>query len=374
MLARSQSDFKGGDEAGAMELEFGLFDTLPHEGTLADPASVYEQHIADAALSEQLGFRYYFFIEHQNARFPVITSPAVYLTALAAATQTLRFGAMVFQLPMHHPIRLAQDTAMLDQLSRGRLEFALGYGTRAPEFAPWKTNFGKRREIGVEVMDVVLEAWTKTEFSYEGEFFSFDRAAPQPAPYQKPHPPVWVGGHSPTSIEYAAKNNFHFAQNLDAENTIAQKFDLYHERLKAYAHPGPARRTMMVRHVHVAETDDQARREAEPYMLEGILGHGGVVRAQNLREEEKTPEMLEMARLFLETAKSYDFWIDEGLAIVGSPDTVARRIHEQQARCGFDIFLTHMQISSMPYELNRRSVRLFGERVIPQFRAPVAVA
>ena len=368
---------EGGDfarlEPPFMDLQFGLFDTFS-EAASEDLTANYEQHIADAVRIEALGYEYYFFIEHQNARFPVITSPAVYLGAVAAATRTLRFGAMVFQIPMHHPIRLAQDVAMVDHLSRGRIEFALGYGTRSPEFRPWYADFEHRREIGLEVMDVVRAAWSGEEVTYEGEYFRFKDAVVQPHPYQKPHPPIWVGGHSPTSIEYAAKNGYHFAQNLDAEKTMAAKFQMFREKLREYAHSGPSPRTMIVRHVHVAETDALARQEAEPYMLEGLLGKGGVQRALSLREEEKTPEMLEMARLFLETSKSYDFWIDEGLALIGSPATVARRIREQQELCGHDIFLSGHQIASMPIESIRRSIQLFGEAVIPQFRAAAAVA
>ncbi len=356
-----------------MELEFGLFDTFG-EAAHEDLTAAYDQHIGDAAAMERLGYQYYFFIEHQNARFPVITSPAVYLGAVAAATTTLRIGAMVFQLPMHHPIRLAQDVAMVDQLSHGRIEFAIGYGTRSPEFRPWYADFEHRREIGLEVMEVVREAWSGREVTYEGEYFRFKDAVTQPQPFQKPHPPIWVGGHSPTSIAYAAENNFHFAQNLDAEKTIAAKFKLYQEKLGEHSHPGPKPRTMLVRHVHVAETDAQARKTAEPYMLEGLLGASGVQRALSLREEEKTPEMLEMARLFIQTSKSYDFWIDEGLAIVGSPETVARRIREQQELCGHDIFLTGHQIASMPDQIVRRSMRLFGEAVIPQFRKTAVTA
>jgi alkanesulfonate monooxygenase SsuD/methylene tetrahydromethanopterin reductase-like flavin-dependent oxidoreductase (luciferase family) len=349
-----------------MELEFGIFDTFP-EASAADLTAAYEEHIADASTCERLGYQYYFFIEHQNARFPVITSPAVYLGAVAAATRTLRMGAMVFQLPMHHPIRLAQDVAMVDHLSRGRIEFALGYGTRSPEFRPWFVDYEHRREIGVEIMDVVQAAWSGKEVTYSGEYFRYENAVVQPHPYQQPHPPIWIGGHSPTSIAYAAEKGFHFAQNLDAEKTIAWKFKLYREKLLEHPQTGP-KRTMIARHVHVAETDAQARKTAEPFMLEGLLGQAGVARALSLREEEKTPEMLEMARLYLETAKSYDFWIDEGLAFVGSPDTVARRIREQQELCGYDILLTHHHITTMPHEVSRRSMQLFGEAVIPQFR------
>jgi alkanesulfonate monooxygenase SsuD/methylene tetrahydromethanopterin reductase-like flavin-dependent oxidoreductase (luciferase family) len=359
-----------GPNGWGMDLEFGLFDTF-RENEAADLTAAYERHIADAVMIEQLGYRYYFFIEHQNARFPVITSPAVYLTAVAAATTTLRIGAMVFQLPMHHPIRLAQDVAMVDHLSRGRIEFALGYGTRLPEFKPWFLDYEHRREYGLELMDVVRLAWSGQEVTYDGTYFKYDRAVTQPQPYQKPHPPIWVGGHSATSIAYAAENGFHFAQNLDAEQTIAEKFKLFRERLTEFPRSGPAPRTMLVRHVHVAATDKLAREEAEKYMLEGLLGQQGVARALSLREEEKTPEMVEMARLFLETSRSYEFWIDEGLALVGSPDTVARRLREQQELCGHDIFLAHHQITTMPYELSLKSMKLFGEAVIPQFGSPL---
>jgi alkanesulfonate monooxygenase SsuD/methylene tetrahydromethanopterin reductase-like flavin-dependent oxidoreductase (luciferase family) len=360
----------GGPNGWGMDLEFGVFDTF-RENEAADLTAAYERHIADAVTMEQLGYRYYFFIEHQNARFAVITAPAVYLGAVAAATSTLRIGAMVFQLPMHHPIRLAQDVAMVDHLSHGRIEFALGYGTRSPEFRPWFVDYEHRREIGLEVMEVVRAAWSGQEVTYDGTYFKYDHAIVQPHPYQKPHPPIWIGGHSPTSIAYAAENNFHFAQNLDAEKTIAWKFKLFREKLTEHPRSGPAPRTMLVRHVHVAENDALARQEAEQYMLEGLLGQQGVARALSLREEEKTPEMLEMARLYLETSKSYDFWIDEGLALVGSPETVARRLREQQELCGHDIFLAHHQITTMPYELSLKSTKLFGEAVIPQFGSPL---
>jgi alkanesulfonate monooxygenase SsuD/methylene tetrahydromethanopterin reductase-like flavin-dependent oxidoreductase (luciferase family) len=351
-----------------MNLEFGVFEPL---GNAAPDAPAYEEHIADAVLCEKLGYQYFFFIEHQNARFPVITSPAVYLTALAAATKTLRIGAMVFQLPMHQPIRLAQDTAMVDQLSNGRLEFALGYGTRSPEFQPWFLDFEHRREIGNEVMDVVLAAWSGNEVTYQGQYFRYENAVVQPHPFQKPHPPVWVGAHSATSIEYAVDHGFNMAQNLDTEKTTAEKFQLFRDMWAAKNGSAPLPRTLLVRHVHVAQTDAEARKNAEPYMLKGLLGEQGVARALSLRPEEKNPVMLEMARVYLETSKSYDFWIDEGLAIVGSPETVIRRIREQQERCRYDIFLAQHQITTMPTELSRRSMRLFGETVLPQFQLPL---
>src|SRR5215475_1022984 len=136
----------------------------------ASAADGYDQHIRDAVLAEGLGYRYYFFVEHQNATFNYVSSPSVYLAALARETSTLRFGPMVYQVPMYHPMRLAQDCAMVDQLSRGRLDFGLGYGPRIDEFRRWKLPFTERREMGIEAMDIILQAWTQDTVTYDGEY------------------------------------------------------------------------------------------------------------------------------------------------------------------------------------------------------------
>src|SRR5713226_5795267 len=148
------------------KLEFGVMDGFDAEGGAAAPADLYDRHIGFAQEAERTGYCYYFFIEHQNAFFTCVTSPNVYLAALARETTSLRFGPMVYQVPMYHPIRLAQDSAMVDQLSRGRLEFGLGYGPRIDEFRRWKLPFTERRAMGVEAMEIILQAWTQDSVTY----------------------------------------------------------------------------------------------------------------------------------------------------------------------------------------------------------------
>jgi alkanesulfonate monooxygenase SsuD/methylene tetrahydromethanopterin reductase-like flavin-dependent oxidoreductase (luciferase family) len=130
-------------------------------------------------------------------------------------------------------------------------------------------------------------------------------------------------------------------------------------------------RTLLARHVHVAETDARAREEAEPFLVKGMRP-GGNASASALDvsarpEIERTPERVEFARVYQGTATSFDFWIENGLALVGSPETVAARLREQQATVGYDIFLAQHQISDLPPELAKKSLRLFGEEVIPAF-------
>ena len=359
-------------------IEFGIFDGFSETEMEDVPADIYDRHIKDARAAEELGYRYYFFIEHQNAPFAYISSPNVYLASLARATSTLRFGPMVYQLPMHHPIRLAQDAAMLDQLSRGRLEFGVGYGIHAHEFMRWRLPFGERRAMGIEAMEIITRAWTQDEVTYEGEYWSFDEALPKPKPFQQPHPPVWVGAHSTTSFDYAAEHNYHVAQNIDVDDVVAEKFAYFRQKWAEHGHAAPMPRMMVARHVHVAETDQKAREESEQYLLQGFFGkRGGQIIAGTRigwggdprgTGGERTPDIEERGRVFQEIGRSYDFWIDNGLALVGSPDTVARALEEQQRRVGYDLFCAQHQIGDMPREQAMQSLRLFGERVIPAFR------
>src|SRR5262252_10877157 len=125
-----------GGETTMSTLEFGIFDSFsPFEmDEFPTVVDVYEAHIREAQEAEQLGYRSYFFIEHQNSPVCAVTAPNIYLTALASRTSALRFGLMIYQLPFHHPVRLAQDLATLDQLSHGRLDFGTGTGVIGHEF------------------------------------------------------------------------------------------------------------------------------------------------------------------------------------------------------------------------------------------------
>jgi alkanesulfonate monooxygenase SsuD/methylene tetrahydromethanopterin reductase-like flavin-dependent oxidoreductase (luciferase family) len=356
-------------------LEFGIFDGFSEKEMEDTPADVYERHFEKAQIAEQVGYRYYFFIEHQNAPFAYISAPSVYLSALARETTSLRFGPMVYQLPMHHPIRLAQDAAMVDQLSHGRLEFGAGYGILEHEFIRWRIPFAERRAMGEECMEIVMKAWTEDTVTYDGEYWSFDEALPKPKPFQQPHPPVWVGAHSAASFDYAAKHNFHVGQNIDVDSVAAEKFAYFRKVWGQQGHAGPPPKTLLARHIHVAETDAKARHEAEELLLHGFFGRRGREIIANTRigwghdargaGGEHTQDIDERGRVFQQMTKSYDFWIDNGLAIVGSPETVIRRIREQQKLVGYDVLCTQHQISDLSSELVLNSLKLFGEEVIP---------
>ena len=350
-------------------MEFGTYDLFQWNVIKAvpEPVDYYDQHLSEVQLAEEVGHRYHFVIEHQGNNVGQCSSPTVYLSALAQRTSTIRFGAMIFQLPFYNPLRLAQDTAMLDQLSRGRLEFGAGIGVLEHEFIRWNLPFQQRRAIAEESLEVIKRAWTEETVTHQGEYWTFDEAIPLPGPYQKPHPPIWFACHSKTSFEYAADHNYHVSQNLDVDPIIAEKFQLWRRLWKDAAHKTPLPRTFLTRAVHVAETDEQAREEAATY-ISGAYATG-IDRLERSRVgykgNEDNPTTREIRRVFEGMETGLDFWIDNGLAHVGSPETVAKRLEAQHELIGMDIFCGRHRFGEIPNHMVEKSIRLFGEKVIP---------
>jgi alkanesulfonate monooxygenase SsuD/methylene tetrahydromethanopterin reductase-like flavin-dependent oxidoreductase (luciferase family) len=363
-------------------LQFALWDAVgAYAGANRLMADVYDEHIRLAQDLEQAGWHSYFVIEHQNSPIGRITAPSVYLTAVARATSIIRIGAMMWQLPFYHPIRLAEEVAMLDHLSRGRVEFGTGIGVHEHEFIRWGMDFYQRAAIAGEVLELVKRAWTQDEITHEGKYFKFDEALPQPKPFQQPHPPIWSAVHSEAAIEFAARNNYHVAQNLDADEVVARKFDLFRDVWRSCNHPGPLPRVFLQRQVHVAETDAKAHGEARQFLasreggavpvgrgpLEGTrIGWG--THARGMGRDGERPHDKERGEVIARAAQDYDFNIESGLAIVGSPETVIRRLEAGQQRIGYDIFCTNHEIGRMPADQVANSIRLFGKEVIPAFK------
>jgi alkanesulfonate monooxygenase SsuD/methylene tetrahydromethanopterin reductase-like flavin-dependent oxidoreductase (luciferase family) len=364
------------------KLDFALWDAVgAYAGAQTSIADDYDDHIALARELDEAGWHSYFVIEHQNSPLGRITSPTVFLTAVARATQRLRIGAMMWQLPFYHPIRLAQEVAMLDQLSRGRVEFGTGIGVHEHEFVRWGVDYYQRAAIAGEVLDIVKKAWTQNEVTHQGKYFKFDEALPQPKPYQQPHPPIWAAVHSDAAIEFAARGNYHVSQNLDTDEVIARKFDLFRKIWRECQHQGPMPRVFLMRQVHVAETDAKAHEQARQFLAarEGgavpvgggpiektRIGWGshprGMGRDSERPDDKARGETMRLAR------ESYDFNIESGLAVVGSPDTVIRKLQEGQKQIGYDIFCTNHEIGRMPKAMVRNSIALFSKEVVPAFK------
>jgi alkanesulfonate monooxygenase SsuD/methylene tetrahydromethanopterin reductase-like flavin-dependent oxidoreductase (luciferase family) len=360
------------------DLQFAFWDPFG-VADATNPSDIYDEHIRLAQRLEELGWDSYFVIEHQNA--PMGTSaPSVYLTAVASATSRLRVGAMMWQLPLYNPLRLAQEVAMLDQLSKGRVEFGTGTGVHEHEFIRWGVDYYQRAAISQEVLQVVKQAWTQPEVTFHGQFFHFEEALPHPRPYQQPHPPIWVAAHSDATFEFAARNNYHVANNLETDEIVERKFELFRRVWRESHHAGPMPGIFLMRGIHVAETDDKAHAEAREYLGGDAVtrvGSGPIAQtrigwgshSRGMGAESEKPENKLRGEIMARAARNYEYNLESGLAIVGSPETVVRRIQAQQARLGYTLLCTNHHLGRMPQDLVRNSIELFGKEVIPAFSA-----
>jgi alkanesulfonate monooxygenase SsuD/methylene tetrahydromethanopterin reductase-like flavin-dependent oxidoreductase (luciferase family) len=363
-------------------LEFGAWGSVKHYDIESNyggvAADAYEEHIRQARLMDELGYKYYWIIEHQASYVGAITSPTVFLTAVARATERLHVGAMIWVLPFHNPIRLAQEVATLDHLSHGRVEFGTGIGTHEHEFIRMGLDYYARREMGDEALEIIERAWMQPEVTYKGRFWQFEEMLPRPWPYQKPHPPIWIAAHSMRAFEWAAERNYDVGTNISTDDELVDKFAWYRKVWNECEHPGPMPRQMLVRPVHVAETDAKAREEVEQYLLESMgLGREMVANTRvgmgtdpRGKGTDNTRYTRANGRIFANARKSYDFWINNGLALVGSPETVARQLQEKQQRLGFTAFAANHHIGRMPSELVDKSINLFAKEVFPAFEQP----
>ena len=153
------------------------------------------------------------------------------------------------------------------------------------------------------------------------------------------------------------------------DEVIAEKFELYRKTWKECQHDGPMPRTFLMRAVHVAETDEKARAEAEQPLLEAdSLGSRGIAQTRiGFRGNTDTVTRSARARGTAEQRATYDWWIDNGVALIGSPETVRRKLEEHQRLIGYDVFCANHRFGTMPSDRAENSLKLFGEKVIPAF-------
>ena len=350
--------------------------------------NIFESLVRAAQNLEAIGFDILFMGEHQNDDASLFSAPATWMGVIAQHTSRLKFGAMGFQLPMHNPVRLAQEIALVDQISHGRAEVGIAYGSTEHEYVRWNVPFSERRAMSMESLEIMKLAWTQECFTYHGKYWSFDEALPWPPPFQQPHPRVWSITGSPETLEYAARMNHCIVLGGDPDEVIAEKHRTWEGMWKENGHTGPRPLSLVSRNIYVADTDEQALKEVEPYILR---------RAQNMAQQrsstlshkvsgtkvsymggnkEDTPLMRqrqEMNQRLLEGG--LPAWLSSGMVVAGSPETVARRVLEQQKLIGFDAYLTTILYPGMPAEQIARTVQLFGEEVIPRVnKATEAIA
>ncbi|MGH7211937.1 MAG: LLM class flavin-dependent oxidoreductase, partial [Acetobacteraceae bacterium] len=172
-------------------MKFGVFDHMDRGG--GDLAAFFEDRLCLVAAYDRAGFLGYHVAEHHATPLGLAPSPSVWLAAVAQRTQSLRFGPLVYTLPMYHPLRVVDEICMLDQMSRGRFMLGVGRGISPIELGYWGIDAEAAPSMYQEALEVVLAGLSTRELSFAGRYYRYEKVPIELEPFQRPHPPLWYG-------------------------------------------------------------------------------------------------------------------------------------------------------------------------------------
>lgn len=336
-------------------MQFGIFDQNDRNGRpLADQ---YEERLRLAELYDELGFDRYHMSEHHTTPLSTTPSPSVFISALIQRTTRLRFCPLVYLLPVHHPLRLAEEICMLDQLSRGRFEFGVGRGASPHELGAFGIDPALAPQMYAEAFDIIRAYFRAgAALDHAGRFWSLRDVPVEMAPFQKPHPPVWYACASPDSAVWPARNGI----NIVCGGPIARLralTDRYRaERDVASAPDGREPLIGVNRFIVVAPTDAEAlavARAAWP-----------AFHASFWKLWHKHGTLPVNARM----PADFDTLIENGQAFCGAPETVAEGLSRQVRDAALNYVIGNFVFGTMPAADAQASVRLFAQKVMPALR------
>jgi alkanesulfonate monooxygenase SsuD/methylene tetrahydromethanopterin reductase-like flavin-dependent oxidoreductase (luciferase family) len=326
-------------------LRFGAFDHLDKSGR-AIPDD-YRHRLEMVEEYDRAGFYAFHLAEHHASPLGLAPSPSVFLAAVAARTTKLRFGPLVYTLPLYQPLRLIQEIGMLDQMSNGRLEIGVGRGIVAFETAFYGLTHLDTPPRFDEALDLILHALQTERLTYEGKFWTYRNIPMEIPPVQRPHPPLWYGVGRPDHGDWTAARGM----NIVANGSTVECRAVF-ERYRAAG--GRADAFMgLSRHLVIADTTAEAERLMEPGYAQWRASLAKLWR-DNGADPIRFPK---------------DYWEakERGLAIAGTPDQVAAALAEQVQDATANYLLCRFAFGNMPEAAARRSLDLFVERIAPQF-------
>ncbi|MGH7870815.1 MAG: LLM class flavin-dependent oxidoreductase, partial [Candidatus Binatia bacterium] len=337
-------------------MRFGTFSYNQARPWVAEKQA-FEELLEQILLTEKTGFDEAWFAEHHHSDYGMLASPNLMIATLARCTQRLRFGNLVSVLPLYDPMRLAEECGMLDILTNGRLNVGLGRGVPKDDMKHRldRDTAQARFEEGIEIL---LRAWTGETFSYSGKAWGYEEISCRPLPLQKPHPPIYYGASSPESPAMVARRGWNLALSRQPLANCAQAIKSYRaERAKHMNLTGNGD-VIMVRDIYVADSDEQAWREAGPEIARfWQLATDNVWRGDAV-SLESLPKYTERYAYFPGglTLEKMNEW---GTSLIGSPETVLKQARSMIETAKPDSLVGMFSFGGLKHEQVMHSIELF---------------
>ena len=355
-----------------------------------------------AVYCDQNGWDSIWFTEHHlnHEGMDACPNPLMFGADIAARTSQIRLGQAANIIPFWNPIRVAEDIAVLDHMSKGRVEVGLGRGVYGREAVHMNKTADVKDQaqnyrVFIETLEIMKLAWTEKFFSYDGEFYKYpdpdfvwkhDMSPPDetfmnlddntltkvglvPRPYQNPHPPLWQVVDGKSSIEWAARNGLNTIMWIPTVKALKERFEVYRDARSAVeGRDVPlGEGVCVVRDMFVADTMEEAKRLAGDGILEYLrwICHWRGL-GNHMDPGEQLPETSGKLDLL-----SYEFLHPRNL-LFGTPDYVAEKIEEMQAELGLQNLQVWSNFPGVSHEAAMNSIRLFTEEVMPRFMKKAA--
>lgn len=353
-------------------MKFGLlFNTDYHAEAHGPPANYYAQLLEQVGLAERLGYHSAWFGEHHYASYS-FGAPSLLCMAAAERTERIRLGTGVSLLPVHHPIRLAEEYATLDVLSGGRFEYGIGRGFLRYALDLFGIDEDESHDRYHEAAALIVEAWTRKEpFSFDGRFWSLSDYEFFPKPLQQPHPPIYASAVlTPESYVWTAEMGFNLATACFVPNRegIRAGVELYRKTLEQRGLDPASRSVLGVMQMYCGESYEASHREAGEAVLRYLAFFAAIDQKRphqsKAYEHHKggTREMFDGM-----TSQALD---EQRLVLMGDPETLIDRIEWLRDYYGLDYLLLEMGQGGLPHAQVMESLERFGREVMPHFRQP----
>ena len=354
-------------------MRFGWL-TLAHSPSPEEDHGAIEDLLAQAIYAETVGFDGVWLTEHNFTGEAVYSDPIPFASALAVRTSRVRIGFAVIQMALRHPIRLATQLALLDNLSRGRIDVGVGRGSLYNEYE--YVGYGLRsddsHERSAEAIEVLTRAWTETPLVHEGKFYQVRLLALRPRTYQRPHPPLWRSVVTPRSFAECGRLGVPILTARVPLERLPERFAMYEAGLAEGGHPAPVRERLrrdvaVWRHVYVGESQAEAEDALAGAVLQTRHHMLHARTAYNPGDFRVDPAHLNPFNdPAVADADAVRWSLDTG-ALCGTADRVAEQVAALHD-AGVRHLLGQLSFGYLGQDRILASMRRFGERVMPAFR------
>lgn len=347
--------------------------TLPNsEYDPVKGAELYNEYLDQMEFADSLGFEGQIVNEHHQTAYGLMPVPGVMAGALARRIKG-KLAVLGRALPLvNNPLTIAEEFAMLDNITRGRFiaGFVRGIGA---EYHSFGVNPSESLPRFQEAHDLIIRAWTEPgPFVHEGKYYNFKYVNPWPTPYQKPHPPIFCpSSGSLDTIRWVAQKRYTYCQTLAPFDMVAKTFDLFREEADKAGYQSSPDQLAWSNAIFVRETDEKALRDVRPhleaYMNEFLTRDPAMMMPPGYSSPASIKRVRAMRgyRTVRQTAEEV---LEKGIVIVGSPNTVREKLAAAQDRAKFNISLTKTQFGTMPHSLVTENQIAIAEEILPYFR------